>query len=33
MNPLDIKIELLKAGISIRQFTRQKGDSHTALSL
>ena len=32
MNPLDIKIELLKAGISIRQFTRQEEISHTTMS-
>jgi lambda repressor-like predicted transcriptional regulator len=32
MNPLEIKIELLKAGISIRQLARQEGVSHTAMS-
>ena len=32
MTPLEIKIELLKAGISIRQLARQEGVSHTAMS-
>ena len=32
MTPLEIKIELLKAGISIRQLARQEGVSHTAIS-
>jgi lambda repressor-like predicted transcriptional regulator len=32
MTPLEIKIELLKAGISIRQLARQVGVSHTAIS-
>ena len=32
MTPLEIKIELLKAGISIRQLARQAGVSHTAMS-
>jgi len=32
MTPLEIKIELLKAGISLRQLARQEGVSHTAIS-
>jgi len=32
MTPLEIKIELLKAGISIRQLARHVGVSHTAMS-
>lgn len=32
MTPLEIKIDLLKAGISIRQFARQEGVSHTSTS-
>ena len=32
MTPLEIKIELLKVGISIRQLARQEGVSHTAMS-
>jgi lambda repressor-like predicted transcriptional regulator len=32
MTPLEIKIELLKAGISIRKLARQEGVSHTAIS-
>ena len=32
MTPLEIKIELLKAGISIRQLAKQEGVSHTAMS-
>ena len=32
MTPLEIKIELLKAGISIRRLARQEGVSHTAIS-
>jgi len=32
MTPLEIKIELLKAGISIRHLARQEGVSHTAMS-
>jgi lambda repressor-like predicted transcriptional regulator len=32
MTPLEIKIELLKAGISIRQLARKEGVSHTAMS-
>jgi lambda repressor-like predicted transcriptional regulator len=32
MTPLEIKIELLKAGISIRRLARQEGVSHTAMS-
>jgi lambda repressor-like predicted transcriptional regulator len=32
MTPLEIKIELLKAGISIRQLAKQQGVSHTAMS-
>jgi len=32
MTPLEIKIELLKAGISIRQLARQEEVSHTAMS-
>jgi len=32
MTPLEIKIELLRAGISIRQLARQEGVSHTAMS-
>ncbi|OGP52710.1 MAG: hypothetical protein A2Y65_07305 [Deltaproteobacteria bacterium RBG_13_52_11] len=31
MSPLELKIELLKAGISIRQLARKEGVSHTAM--
>jgi len=31
MTPLEIKIELLKSGISIRRLARQEGVSHTAI--